>query len=107
MPAAAYFSLSRGEILATTGAPFARFSEIEGPKLADTWANLERTVDRVERTLLTGRVPVTGVRRSIPLLEAMRLDAKEREEHLELGSEAACQYCNYGALCGRAWETVT
>jgi hypothetical protein len=105
--AAAYFSLSRGEVLATPGAPFARFMPIQGPPLADTWAKLERTVDRVERTLLAGRVPVTGLQKSLPLLETMGLDAQEQERHLALGNGGACQYCPYGAICGRDWERLT
>ena len=107
MPAAAYFSLSRGEVLATSGSPFARFVPIQGPPLADTWAKLERTVDRVERKLLAGRVPVTGLQKSLPLLETLGLDAQEQERHLALGNGSACQYCPYGAICGRDWERVT
>jgi ATP-dependent helicase/nuclease subunit B len=106
MPAAAYFSLGQGKILATEGTPFVGFVPIVGPTLSDTWSRLERTVDRVERTLRTGRVPVTGLKRSLPLLEAMGLDAEERKESLELEKEAACDYCPYPALCGKAWENV-
>ncbi len=105
MPAAAYFSLGRGQLLATPGGPFlARSAPIEGPSLAETWAKLERTADRVERTLLTGRVPVTGVRTSKPLLEGMGLDAAEQDQHLAIATEAACTYCAYAALCGRKWQ---
>jgi ATP-dependent helicase/nuclease subunit B len=105
MPAAAYFSLGRGQLLATPGGPFlGRSAPIDGPSLAETWTKLERTADRVERTLLTGRVPVTGVRTSKPLLEGMGLDAVEQDQHLAIAKEAACTYCAYGALCGRKWE---
>ncbi len=105
MPAAAYFSLGRGQLLTTPGGPFlARSAPIDGPSLAETWTRLERTADRVERMLLTGRVPVTGVRTSKPLLEGMGLDAAEQDQHLAIAKEAACTYCAYGALCGRKWE---
>ena len=53
-----------------------------------------------------GRVAVTGVHRSVPLLEAMGLDAKDRENHLSLEKKAACTYCGYGALCGEKWEAL-
>jgi hypothetical protein len=107
MPPAAYFSLQQGKILATSGAPFARFAPIAGPPLSETWARLERTVDRVETMLRAGRVPVTGVRRSIPILESIGLDEQQQKQHLSLGNEGACKYCGFGALCGRDWETIT
>jgi hypothetical protein len=106
IPAAAYFSLKQGTILATAGAPFAGFRPLRGPALTDTWAKLERTVRRVELHLREGRVAVTGVHRSVPLLEAMGLDAKDRENHLSLEKKAACTYCGYGALCGEKWEAL-
>jgi RecB family exonuclease len=104
MPAAAYFSLKQGAILATAGATFARVAPLRGPPLTDTWARLERTVSRVELHLREGRVAVTGVRRSLPLLEGLGLDAKERERYLAPEKKAACTYCDYGALCGEKWE---
>ena len=104
MPAAAYFSLSRGVLLATRGAPFARFTPIDGPSLADTWTKLERTADLVEQTLLAGRVPVTGVRGSLPLIEGLGIDREEGKRHLTTEKEGACTYCAYGALCGKNWE---
>jgi hypothetical protein len=106
-PSAAYFSLSRGELLAMAGGPFAGNVPINGPPLEGTWANLERTVERVEETLGAGRVPVTGLRQSAPLLEAMGLDKQNQPGHLALGKEAPCQYCSYGVLCGRSWENVS
>jgi len=106
MPAAAYFSLKQGTILATASATFARVALLRGPPLTDTWARLERTVSRVEVRLREGRVAVTGLRRSLPLLEWLGLDAKEREGHLATEKKAACSYCNYGALCGEKWESL-
>ena len=107
MPAAAYFSLARGKLLAIAGGPFVHPSPLDGPPLTETWARLERTADRVERTLRTGRVPVTGVRRSIPMHQAMGLGAIEAEGHLAIANGAACDYCGYGALCGKKWEALS
>jgi hypothetical protein len=105
MPAAAYFSLKRGQLLATPGGPFrTRSMPIDGPALAETWARFERTADRVERALLTGRIAVTGLRTSVPLLEGMGLSAAEQDRHLALEKDAACTYCPYDALCGRRWQ---
>jgi ATP-dependent helicase/nuclease subunit B len=107
MPAAAYFSLGRGHLLATAGGPFGQAARLEGPPLADTWARLELTADRVERTLLTGRVPVTGLRQSTPMNQAMGLDPGEVDRHLAIANGAACKYCKYGALCGKNWESLS
>ena len=104
MPAAAYFSLSQGKVLGPAGGPFARGELIDGPPLAETWARLERTVDRVERTVLTGRVAVTGVRSARPLLETIGVGPGELDRHLGNERGAACKYCAYGALCGQKWE---
>jgi ATP-dependent helicase/nuclease subunit B len=107
MPAAAYFSLKRGQLLATPGGPFrSRSTPIDGPDLAETWARFERTADRVEKTLLTGRVPVTGVRGGKPLLEGMGLSASDQDRHLAPEKDAACTYCPYDALCGRKWQEL-
>jgi RecB family exonuclease len=104
LPAAAYFSLSRGELLATETARFPTARTLQGPKLSETWTKLERTVHLVERTLARGDVPVTGVTRSLPLLEAANVSGPERNAHLDLGRGAACTYCDHSAICGRAWE---
>jgi ATP-dependent helicase/nuclease subunit B len=104
MPAAAYFTLSVGEVLATRGAPFARFVPIEGPSIEDTWRKVERTAERVEQALARGRVLVTGVQAAAPLLERLGVEPGARDAHLDAPGDAACGYCAYGALCGRRWE---
>jgi hypothetical protein len=104
LPSAAYFSLSKGALLATDVDRFATERKLNGPDLADTWARTERTVDLVERTLAGGDIAVTGVRRSLSLLEAANVPESERGRYLELERGAACTYCKHGALCGRSWE---
>jgi len=106
MPPAAYFSLSRGEVLALENGPFAGARTIAGPALDETWAKLERTVDRVEEALSKGQVVVTGVRSSRPLLEALRIREADRARNLEPTPGAACDYCPHGAICGRSWEAL-
>ena len=68
---------------------------------------MQRTVEKVEATLATGRVSVTGLRQSLPLAEAMGVPEGERASYLQLEAEAACKYCDYDALCGRRWESVS
>lgn len=105
MPAAGYFALNKGEVLATSG-PFANIARTLGPSLTETWEKLERTVDRVEKSLATGRVLVTGVKRSVPLVEALGVKEKERDRHLALPVESGCSYCAFGAICGKSWEAM-
>jgi hypothetical protein len=109
LPPAAYFSLGRGELLATDGRPFAGASiaPTKGPPLSDTWSQIEHTIEKVEAMLATGRVPVTGVRRALPLLEAMGVAEGDRASHLQLAQDAGCTYCDYDALCGRRWESFS
>ncbi len=109
LPSAAYFSLSRGEVLTTDASPFAGagVAATRGPPLADTWTQVERTIEKVERVLATGRVFVTGVGPALPLVEALGVPEGDRAGHLQLKPDAACKYCDYGALCGRRWEAVS
>jgi ATP-dependent helicase/nuclease subunit B len=106
MPSAAYFSLSRGDVHAVDNGPFVGTRAIAGPALDETWAKLERTVERVEAALSKGHVAVTGVRSSRPLLEALGVPETDRARHLAPVLEAACEYCPHGALCGRSWEAL-
>jgi ATP-dependent helicase/nuclease subunit B len=105
LPAAAYFSLSRGELLATDARPFAGagIAAMKGPPLSETWRRIQRTVEKVEEVLATGRVLVTGVGAALPLVEAMGVPEGDRAGHLRLEPDAACRYCDYDALCGRRW----
>jgi hypothetical protein len=48
-------------------------------------------------------VPVTRV---WTLLEAGEVPEAERAGYLQLGAEHACEYCHFGALCGRSWEAL-
>lgn len=107
LPGAAYFSLSRGELLATDVRLFSGQRAVNGPDLATTWSKLERTVDLVERMVACGDVPVTGVARSLPLLQVLNVAEAERSAHLELPPGAACEYCSQSAVCGRAWEAFS
>jgi len=105
LPAVAYFALSRGTLLSTERGLFAGVRTIEGPSTAQTWSNLERTVAAVERLLRSGVVAVTGVGRSVPLLQSAGIQESDRARHVEPGPP--CDYCGHKALCGQAWEHLT
>jgi len=104
---AGYFSLSRGELFTLEDKPFAGVRPVDGPPLEETWGRLERTVEWVEGALAKGRIPVTGVRSSLPLLDALRVPKAQRDRCFEPQPGAACTYCSYGAMCGRDWEDLT
>jgi hypothetical protein len=103
---AGYFSLSRGELFTLEDKPFVGVRPVGGPPLEGTWDRLEQTVERVGASLAKGCVPVTGVRSSLPLLEALRVPDTQRDRCFEPVPKAACTYCSYGALCGRDWESL-
>lgn len=105
-PPAGYFTIKAGEMLTLDGEAFAGVQPLAGPSLDETWMKLERTVDFVEQQLAKGRVPVTGVTRSLPLLEALRVPEPDRAKALELETGASCEYCSYSAICGKSWETL-
>jgi len=103
LPVSAYFALSRGTLLATDATTFADSVPIDGPSVLDTWMSLERTVRLVEALLARGRVPVTGVPKSLPLLESAGLSSELWGSHLNQKPGSHCEYCSYGPLCGRSW----
>jgi ATP-dependent helicase/nuclease subunit B len=104
MPPAGYFSLSCGDLFTVSPETFAGVRAIDGPALDETWDKLERTVETVEAALSKGRVLVTGVSNSPPLLDALRVPKADRDRYHEPALGAACDYCPHGALCGRRWE---
>ncbi len=104
VPRAGYFSLKRGH--AYTCEPiFVEVRPLDGaPSLEGTWPRLERTVDRVEQFLASGRIPVGGVSCALPMLETLGVPPGEVDDHLELEKKHACDYCAFDAICGKRWE---
>jgi RecB family exonuclease len=107
LPVAAYFSLASGRVLTTEVGPFAGTRVSEGPRMSETWASLQRTLQFVEDSLQRGEVPVTGIRRSLPLLESIGVAPSERGGHLAIPAEGACKYCEHDSLCGKRWEAFS
>jgi len=103
IPASAYFALSRVTLLATDTSAFAESVPINGPSVLETWTGLERTVALVENLLAQGRVPVTGVPKSLPLLQSAGLAPESWGSHLNLQADSQCKYCSYDPLCGKRW----
>ena len=106
LPAAGYFSLSRAEVIATDPKTFPTARAMTAPPLSETWAKLEATAGAVEKALSKGRIAVTGVERSLPLADALDLPPAEHPKYLAIAGGDVCEYCAYGAICGRSWETL-
>lgn len=112
---AAYFALSTGQVLSADArmtpprvdAHTAPHRTIEGPSLGETWRLVESTAEAVLDRLERGEIPVSGAKRSLPLLDALGVPERERAAYFEAPPDAACAYCPYDALCGRKWETLS
>ena len=79
---------------------------VPGPSLDETWRRVDATAKAVMETFARGEVPVSGVKRALPLLDALGVAEADRELHLEHAPDGACQYCAFGAICGRRWEAL-
>lgn len=106
LPDAAYFSLSRGQLVGLSSRVWANAEALDGPSLDETWRKIERSMPLVERIVRQGKFPVAGVRRSLPLLSALGIAENEQKDYLALEAEAACEYCTFDALCGKRWEAA-
>lgn len=107
LPDAAYFSLKQGKLFALPSALLGGAEIVPGPTLADTWRRAERALQRATETIRAQRLPVTGLRRSLPLLSALGVPEAEHAAHFAHTTDAACQYCGFDALCGRRWEALS
>jgi ATP-dependent helicase/nuclease subunit B len=102
---AAYFSLKAGRLLALATSPWRDAERIQGRGLGDTWSRIERSMDRAEHAIAQGRFPVTGLRRSLPLLDSFGVHRDAHQQFYSAKPEDACKYCEFDAVCGRRWET--
>jgi hypothetical protein len=39
-------------------------------------------------------------------VDELGIPSAEHPKYLAIASGEACEYCTYGALCGRSWETL-
>lgn len=101
---AAYFSLKGNQVLGLSTLGLAAAQVIAGPGLSETWRQVERTLPIVRGQVRTGRLAVTGVQASRPLLETLGIKESEHPNHFSQSAERTCKYCSFDALCGRRWE---
>jgi RecB family exonuclease len=106
LPPAGYFALGSGRVV-SADARMSAHKTLEGPTLDDTWRRVEKTARAVQQSLREGKVYVAATKRALPLLTALGIPASEQESHYTLGDATdACGYCDYPAICGKAWEAV-
>ena len=104
---AAYFSLKQGKLFTLPAPIFGEAETVSGPSLADTWQRAERLLTRALGSLEARRFPVTGLRRSLPLLSVLGVPEPEHSAHFQHAPERVCHYCNFDSLCGRRWESLS
>jgi ATP-dependent helicase/nuclease subunit B len=107
LPDAAYFSLKQGKLLGLSSPILDQAEIVAGPSLADTWQRAERSLSRAARSIEARRVPVTGLRHSLPLLSALGVPDADHPSHFQYAERVACQYCGFDSLCGRRWEALS
>jgi ATP-dependent helicase/nuclease subunit B len=105
-PHVAYFSLSRGRLLAASASFWLQSDVADAPTSADTWKRVERSVEKAGALVARGRLPATGLKRSLPLLGLMGVQETAHHEHFAFEAGSACGYCELDALCGRRWEAT-
>lgn len=105
-PDAGYFSLKQGKLFGLASRVLPHSEVIAGPSLSDSWHRVERSIRRVLPLAQAGRFAVTGVRGAPSLLDALGVSEGEAPLYFALPSGARCEYCHYGALCGRRWEVL-
>lgn len=106
LPPAGYFALGSGKVI-TADARMNAARTLEGPTLDDTWRRVEKTARAVQASLRDGKVYVAATKRAPALLQALAIPESEQPTHYTLGKPGdACNYCDYPAICGKAWEAV-
>ncbi len=96
--AAGYLILGSQRLLATSGSPFTRTTPVEGPELEATLSATSSSAREALVQLRAGRAVATGV--------SDGPDAEKVEPSIASGSlvlSPPCRFCDFDALCGRAF----
>jgi RecB family exonuclease len=108
VPPAAYFTLSGGKVLTADSRMGLREDDtLEGATLDETWRRVEKTARAVQESLRGGKIYVAATKRALPLLDALAIPTAEHSAYYAVAKNTdACEYCDYPAICGAAWESV-
>jgi hypothetical protein len=80
--------------------PLPKAEVVAGPAFEETWAGAEAAVKVRLSELEQGRVQATGLADE----EAIKEIEKQPLIQGFLRLPAKCDWCEYGALCGKVWE---
>ncbi len=97
LPAAAYFMLKQGRLLAVDAAPFPEQFQIGGSELASVWDAILAVRRRTLGELAAGSVVATGVEPDDAHSQAP--EPAPAEERIVVAPP--CRFCAYGRLCGQ------
>jgi ATP-dependent helicase/nuclease subunit B len=103
---AAYFALQRAAFVGPADTTLLPVNRVPDSDLRETWQRVEQTVGLAQAQVDAGRFAVVGLARSLPLLDALGIEAEDQTVRFGLSRETACNYCNFDALCGRRWEQI-
>lgn len=104
MPPAGYYSLRAARLMVTDAAPVFGMPVRDDASVAETWQRAEPTIRLIEDKLEQGQVAVAGAEEERPLLSVLGQNATARAKLLEFEQESACKYCEFDAVCGKAWR---
>jgi ATP-dependent helicase/nuclease subunit B len=92
-PLAAYFALRRGRAFSTDPKAFPGAQAVDGPALDTTLTRTRRSLEESRVELVDGQVRVGAF-----------APRAEDESKVRYDEEETCEYCVFGAICGRSWR---
>ncbi len=102
LPPVGYFLLKRQEMLALQSGPIHGATTQPGPPIEATWAAFTAGVLAREKELANGLLEAGAN----PDAEGHSCPDEDSLEDGALSLNADCEFCNFGALCGRSFPGV-
>ncbi len=99
-PPVGYFVMDAQRLLTTDPTAFPGAERVEGLSPEETWGVLQRSYDEAWKIMSEGEVAAPGV-------GEVQRNARVKKDTLEdgrLAMPSRCQWCDYTALCGLAFE---
>lgn len=99
-PPVGYFVMDAQRLLTTQPEAFVHAEPVSGPSPEETWRLVEATHAEEWRAIAEGRIAARGVVTS----DDQKVPKEPRVEDGRLVLQPPCIWCEYGALCGQAFE---